>query len=146
MEVSQVEAHAGGKCVVETAPHQLEGGLQVFRRDALRVKLPWERGVEAVERRVHDLAAKDGVRLGVDRLRVDHPLDEPGGGAVGEPLELGRREDGAPRKGVEDGRAPQAGRPIERLSCALEPSRPAVGGGEGGGARGVLDGETGERP
>jgi hypothetical protein len=48
---------------------------------------------------------QDRVRLGVDLLRIDDALHEPRRRAVGEPLELGRREDALRRKRRDDVRA-----------------------------------------
>src|SRR5207237_1156611 len=79
-------------------------------------------GVELVERLVRDLAAQHRVGLGVDRLRVDDALEEPGRRAVGEALELGRREDAAGAEPGPDGRVPERGRPVEGAA------RPAEGG------------------
>ena len=67
-------------------------GVEVLGRDPLGVELTRQLRVEAIQRRVEHLSAQDRVRLGVDLLRVDDALDEPRGRAVGETLELRRRE------------------------------------------------------
>ena len=77
------------------------------------------------------LAAQDRVGLGVDLLRIDDALDEPRGRAVGEALELRRRERLLRGERRDDRAAPQRGRAVEGTTRAIEAARPVVGGGEG---------------
>ena len=79
---------------------------------------------------MRDLPAQQRVRLGVDRLRVDDALEQPGRRAVDEALELGRAEDGAAAELRQHGRVAEARVAPEREPRALEAARPPVGVGE----------------
>ena len=78
-EVHPYPAHG----LVEALPHQARGRLQVLRLELLDPELGRDAGEEAVEGVVRDAAALLRVGLGVNRLRIEEPLDEPGRGAVG---------------------------------------------------------------
>ena len=101
---------------------------------------------EAVQRCVRHRAALHRVRLRVDRPRGEEPLEEPGGGAVGEALELGHRERGARGELLEHERVREPCRPVEGAQCALEPPRPAVRARESLRCLRVVSCELGERP
>ncbi len=94
-----------------------------------------------------DHPAQHRVGLGVDRLRVDHPLEEPRRRAVDEALELGRAEGRPSAERLEHGRVAQPRPPVEREPGAAQAPRPAVRLREGGGevGRPGLDREAGER-
>ena len=104
-----------------------------------------KRGVEAVQCRMHDLPPEHRVGLGVDRLGIDHALHEPGRRAVGETLELGRREHRLARHRLQDGGAGESRRAIEGMTGALEPSRPPVRRSELLRPRGVVDRQARQR-
>ena len=87
MHLGQVHAHAGDR-VVEAAAHQPGRRLDVLWLELLDPELGRDAREEAVERLVSDAAALLRIGLGVDRLRIEEPFDEPGRGAVGEALEL----------------------------------------------------------
>src|SRR5207247_2645297 len=91
--------------LVEALAHQPLRVLDVLRRELLDAELFGDPHEEAVERRVRDRAALHRVRLGVDRLRREEALHEPGGGAVREPLELRHAERAARAELLEDERA-----------------------------------------
>ena len=97
---------------------------------------------------MRDLPAQHRVGLGVDRLRVDEPLDQPGRRAVDEALELGRAEGRACRETLDRGRVAQARRPVERAARAAEPACPAVRVGQRDGEVGRvgIGRERGQRP
>ena len=87
-----------------------------------RLRQPTE---EAVERRVRDRPTEHRVDLAVDLLRVDQPLEEPGGGAVREALELGDVERAS---GRELGQHPGMGQlrsADERLSAPARAGAPS---------------------
>ena len=101
---------------------------------------------EAVQRRVRDRAALHRVGLGVDRPRGEEALDEPGGRAVGETLELGHGEGGARPELLEHERVREPRRPLERAERALEPPLPAVRASERLAPLRVAGRELGQRP
>ena len=105
LELGQIEPDSRFERVVQAGSHEDERGVEVLGRHALGVQLPGKRRVEAVQRRVNDLPSEHRVRLGVDGLGIDHALHEPGRGAVGETLELGRREHRLARHRLENGGA-----------------------------------------
>ena len=73
-------------------PEKGERVVEALGVDALGSELLREPREELEERLVGDRAAKPSVHLGVDRARVDQPLEEPDRRAVGEELELGHGE------------------------------------------------------
>src|SRR5205814_9580938 len=81
---------------------------------------------ELGERRVRDAAAQLRVDVRVDRPRREEALDEPRGGAVRHPLELGDVEGRALAELLEDERVRELRRARERTQRALEPTLPAV--------------------
>ena len=122
----EIELHARLERVVERTPDEVEGALEVLGGDTVRAELLRHDGVEAAEGRVYDLPAEQRIGLGVDLLRIDHTVDEPGRGAVRETLELGCGEDRPRGKPVEHRRARQLGRSVEGGASAVEPARPSV--------------------
>jgi hypothetical protein len=86
------------------------------------------------------------VGLRVDRLRGEEPLDKPGGGAVGEALELGDADHAARPELLEDQRMRDPRRPAEGAARPLQPPVPAVRARERIGSRPIASRELGERP
>ena len=103
---------------------------RVSAGDAIGAELPREAGVEGVERLMGDLPAEQSVGFRVDRLRVDDALEQPGGGAVEEPLELRGPEDGAAAELRQHGRVAEPRPTGERDAGAVEAAAPPVGIGE----------------
>src|SRR5207247_7023342 len=114
-----------------------------LRLDAVRSELLRQPGEETAQRGVRDAALELRVDLGVDRLRVEIPLDEPGGRAVGKALELGDAERiaGAERLEHERMREPRATR--EGTAGPVEPPLPAVRTRQRRGLRRLLGLEAG---
>src|SRR5207248_933395 len=104
-----------------------------------------EAGEELEQRAVRDRAAQLRVHLLVDRARIEEPLDEPGGRAVREALELGDVE--RPLRGelfqhewMRDLRLA-----AERAHRAVEPTLPAVRAGERARGFSIVRGELRQR-
>ena len=97
--------------------------------------------VELVQRAVRDRAAEHRVDLGVDRLRRDDALDQPGRRAVGEPLELGDAE----RRLAAEELGADARVALQGAARAAEAPLPVVGVGERPRLVGVGNREPGER-
>ncbi len=81
----------------------------------------------------------------VDRARIEEPVDEPRGRAVGEPFELGDVERRAAAQLLEHERMRDPRRPVERPQRAVEPALPAVRARERAGGGGVGRGELRQR-
>src|SRR3954468_9987039 len=86
LEVGDVEADAAGDRLYQAFPQEDERLVQAVGLDSVRSEPLRQPAVEAVERLVGDAAAHASVEDGVDLLRGDHPLEEPHGRAVEEPL------------------------------------------------------------
>ena len=122
LDRAKVEPDTGAESLVEAALEECNCGLHGLGTDPLDPEFLREPRVERVESLVSDLAAQKGVRFRVDRLRVDDPLEQPGGGTVEEALELGGAEHGPAAELVENDRASELGVPFE---CAQGPPEPA---------------------
>src|SRR5439155_3779548 len=83
----QLHPHSAQR-FVEAAAEECDRVVEVVRVDTLDAELLRETRVEAEERLMRDAAAQARIDLRVDRARIDHPVEEPHRGAVGEPLEL----------------------------------------------------------
>ena len=129
LHLGELHPHAADR-LVEALPHQPLRVVDVARLELLDAELRRHAREEAVQRRVRHRAALHRVGLGVDRPRGEEALDEPGGGAVGEALELGHRERGARAELLEHERVREPRRPVEGGLRALEPPLPAVRAGE----------------
>jgi hypothetical protein len=75
LQLGQLEPHATAQRVVETAPEEADGLLEVLRRHAVVADLLREARVELVQRAVRDGAAQHRVRFRIDRLRRHDPLE-----------------------------------------------------------------------
>src|SRR6185437_13802111 len=108
------------------ATHETDGRLDVGLVERLDSELARQPGEELVEGRVRDRSAQLRIDLGVDRLRVEETLDEPGRRAVRKALQLGDTE-GEPLHELRQHRGvPEAGPALERAACPLEAPLPAV--------------------
>ena len=131
LDLAELEPHAEPSALSRHRSRNSSAGSRVSGVTRSLAELLRQAGVEGVERLVGDLAAQQRVGLGVDRLRVDDPLEEPGRRAVDEALELGRAEDGAAAELREHRRVAEPRVAPEGAPCALEAARPAVRVGEG---------------
>src|SRR4029453_843674 len=71
---------------LEALTHEVDRILHLLGPDAVAPENLGEAGEELEERAVGDRAAELRVDFRIDRPRVQHPIDEPGRGAVGEAL------------------------------------------------------------
>jgi hypothetical protein len=130
VDLAELEPNTAAQCLVDAALEEPERGVEVAGVDPLAAELLRQPAVERIKRLVGNLAAHERVGLGVDRLRVDDALEEPGRGAVDEALELGCPEHRPLAEPGEDGGVSQPGVAIESSVSALESARPAVRVGE----------------
>src|SRR4051794_24301107 len=125
LELRQLHAHAVHRRV-EAAPKERQRAVELRLVQLLHAELLRDAAEELVQRVVCDRAAQLRVGLGVDRVRVEQPLDEPRRRAVGETLELRDVEARALAEVFEDERMAQARRPTKGMQRTFEPPLPAV--------------------
>ena len=125
LHLGEIHPHAGER-VVEAAAHKAGRGFDMLRLELLDPELGGDAREEPVESLMGDAAALLRVGLGVDRLRIDEALDEPGRGAIGEALELRHPERRARAELVEHERMREPRGTLEGGECAFESPLPAV--------------------
>ena len=130
LDIAELEPHSRAEGVVQALLEEAQPLLERLRDDPVGAELLRQPGVERVERLVGDRPAQHRVGLGVDRLRADHALEQPGRRAVDETLELGRSERGPAAEVLEHGRVSKLDVAVERVPRTPKAPRPVVRVGE----------------
>ena len=127
-------AHEPDRCVFDTRLEPFDAQLLRHAREELE------------ERRVRDGTFQLGVDLCIDRARIEEPVDEPGGRAVGEALQLRDVERRLRAELLEHEGMRQLRRPPKRGHGTLEAPLPAVRARQRVCTGAVARSKLGERP
>src|SRR5947209_7425825 len=144
LHLGHLHPHAA-ECLAEARAHQSHGVVLDTLVEFLDAELLREAREELEQRAVGDGAAQLRIDLGVDRLRIDEPVDEPCRRAVGEALELGDVERPARAELLEHERVHESRRPPVGADCSVELAIPAVRAGERRSLVAVARRQLGER-
>ena len=144
LQLGQLHAHAVHR-LVEAAAQERQRAVELRLVEPLDAELLRDAAEELVQRAVRDRAAQLRVDVRVDRPRIEQPVDEPRGRAVGEALELRHVEARPLAEVLEDERVAQQRRPAERVQRTVEPAVPAVREREPGRLRLVVGRERRQR-
>src|SRR4029453_3429821 len=125
LQLGQLHAHAVYG-LVETAAQERQRAIEVSLVEALDAEFLGDAAEELVQRAVRDRTSQLRIDVRVDRPRIKQSVDEPGGRAVREALELGHVEARPLAEVLEDERVAQQRRPAERLNGTVQATVPAV--------------------